>query len=59
MTRHASHIVPPVPQGLPEREMDAFRFWRRGLCIREAARMAGVHHIRLFEILYPNQKEAA
>ena len=59
MTRHASHIVPPVPQGLPEWEMEAYRLWRRGLCIMTAAKKAGVDPKRLFEILYPNQKEVA
>ena len=46
-----SHIVPPVPKGLPPAQLLAFKLWRRGLSVRSAAAAAGVAPGLLFQLV--------
>lgn len=54
MPRYEERIVPPIPRDASPQDMAAYRFWRRGHSLREAASMAGISHLRLHFLL--NQK---
>lgn len=59
MTRHTSHIVPPVPENVTEAEMMAYRLWRSGIPLFVAAEEANIQALRLMQILNPKKQEAA
>lgn len=51
ISRFPEATVPPIPKDATPAEMHAYRLWRRGHGLHEAARMAGFSHIRLSFLL--------